>query len=928
MFKKKIVVFHPYLFAIQPVLFFFNQNKQVLFFSETFLPICVLITTSFLLLYLFKYPLKTSAKAGIIATTIINLFFFYESIFDSINKNNFVGFLLDIDPHLFFTYGFICVSLFVGLKISKKDFYGTTRFLNASAFIFILLPLIDIGTQSFTSPIKGIDNKLGANFNAPPKTNFKGVKPDIYYIILDAYARKDTLKKSYNYDNSEFIQSLEEKGFYVASKSRSNYSVTALSLASSLNMKYLDETDIEDINNPDTTPLHKMVENNAAVRYLKSIGYKYIHFPSDDEMTEKNVHADNYSLSDSLLNGKFIEKLLSVSLAKQFQLFDPIKRKRRLILSAFDGLSAISRSKDPTFVFAHLLTPHDPFVFKEDGETPNKNQVENNIAKQYLDQLTYTNTKVSKAIDQILKNSDTPPIIILQSDHGPEYLGACSKPDISLLRDRMFIINAYYLPESIRKNLNDSITPVNTFRLIFDNYFGTELGLLKNKSVYTFCYNNLYKFVSVPENILSSKLTEKTYELNKSWISSLEKSIKKYPSFVFALNTVSNRYINIGNFKKAEKYLKKSINIQPRENDTAHFLLSRVYSELGDYEKEIKTLKKGMEFGNHPLLYNSLGVRYFEIEKPLKGIETLKQCLQFHPNNFSCQLNLGKVYLNSKSFESAEKQLLKVIAMYPKSYESYLTLGRLYNQVKQYPKAIKSFKTSIEIKNKVTSGDYLQARIGLNEVYSKLNQFEDVIRESKRTIELFPLSFEAHSNMGAAYAMLNEINQAEQAFLQSLKIKPADENTIFNLSKLYRSKNDWESSNIWLEKLLKINNSHVKAYLAMALNNIKMERFDIAKTLYEKGLQIAPNNLEGNLNLGVVYTHLNLNDRAINQLKKVLLLKPDLLQAHLQLADIYLKVKNNNAKALTHYNKALKLTSKPQEKELIAKMIKLSTQAQ
>jgi tetratricopeptide (TPR) repeat protein len=86
--------------------------------------------------------------------------------------------------------------------------------------------------------------------------------------------------------------------------------------------------------------------------------------------------------------------------------------------------------------------------------------------------------------------------------------------------------------------------------------------------------------------------------------------------------------------------------------------------------------------------------------------------------------------------------------------------------------------------------------------------------------------------------------------------------------------------------------------------------------------------LEGNLSLGVVYTHLNLNDRAINQLKKVLLLKPDLIPAHLQLADIYLNNKNDKAMALSHYNEALKLTSKPQEKEHIAKMIKLSTQVQ
>jgi len=922
--QKRIVVFHPYLFAIQPVLFFYNQNKQVLFFSETFLPICVSLASSFLLLCLFKYPLKTSAKAGIFVTTIISFFFLYKSIFDAINKNSVGHLLLDIDPHLFFTYGFICVSVFIGLRISKKDFHAVTVFFNASAFIFFLLPLIEIGTQSITSPIKKIDNKHGENFNTLPKIDFKGVKPDIYYIILDAYAREDTLKNSYNYDNSNFINFLEEKGFYVAKKSRSNYSVTALSLASSLNMKYLSQSDIESETDHDTTPLHKMVENNSVIQFLKSIGYKYIHLPSDDEITEKNKHADNLTLLNNLFNGKFIEKILSVSIAKEFELFDPVKRKRRLILNAFDGLSAISRSKDPTFVFAHLLIPHEPFVFQENGGIPNKKQNGDSQKKQYLDQLTYTNTRVTEAIDNILENSDTPPIIIVQSDHGPEYLGACSQPDISLLRDRMFIINAYYLPESVKKHLNDSITPVNTFRLIFDKYFGAEFGLIEEKSLYTFCYDNLYKFVSVPENILSDKFTDKISKPNKSWIASLEESIKKYPSFAFALNTIGKEYTSKGNLKKAEKYLIKSINVKPRKNDMAYILLSKVYSKLEDYEKEIKTLKEGIEYGNYPDLYNRLGRRFLEMKKPLKSIEILKQCLRQHPNNDLCNSNLWKVNLNFTSSENAEKELLKMVAMDPESHVSHFVLGLFYHREKQYSKAIKSFKTAIEIKSNLASGDYLEARIGLSESYLKLKRFEDAILESKRALELSPTSYKIYSNLGTAYGMLNKIDQAEQAFLQSLKLNSTDENTIYNLSTLYQSKNDLESSNLWLEKLLKVNNSNFKAYFAMALNNIKVERFDIAKKLYQKGLQISPNSLEGIFNLGMVYIHLNHNDRAIDQFEKALTLKPDKAQVHLQLGDIYFKAKKDNAKALRHYNKALKLTSHPKEKERINKMIKLS----
>ncbi len=37
---------------------------------------------------------------------------------------------------------------------------------------------------------------------------------DIYFIVLDGYGRSDVLKEFYEYDNSDFLRGLKEKGFY------------------------------------------------------------------------------------------------------------------------------------------------------------------------------------------------------------------------------------------------------------------------------------------------------------------------------------------------------------------------------------------------------------------------------------------------------------------------------------------------------------------------------------------------------------------------------------------------------------------------------------------------------------------------------------------------------------------------------------------
>jgi hypothetical protein len=74
----------------------------------------------------------------------------------------------------------------------------------------------------------------------PDTISSQEATPDIYYIILDGYGRADMLQALYGFDNSMFVNALEQRGFVVASESQSNYHRTLLSLSSSLNMQYLD----------------------------------------------------------------------------------------------------------------------------------------------------------------------------------------------------------------------------------------------------------------------------------------------------------------------------------------------------------------------------------------------------------------------------------------------------------------------------------------------------------------------------------------------------------------------------------------------------------------------------------------------------------------------------------------------------------------
>jgi hypothetical protein len=143
----------------------------------------------------------------------------------------------------------------------------------------------------------------------------------------------------------------------------------------------------------------------------------------------------------------------------------------------------------PKFVFAHIISPHGPYVFDAEG---NFIPDENDTDKGYVGQVEYLNSRLIPLLQNLIENSEGPPVIILQADHG----GHGTQFDLD---HRMNILNAYYLPDDGDQYLYASISPVNSFRLVFDTYFGTDYGLLPDVSHYS-SIESFFDFVTVPNH--------------------------------------------------------------------------------------------------------------------------------------------------------------------------------------------------------------------------------------------------------------------------------------------------------------------------------------------------------------------------------------------------------------------------------------------
>ena len=349
--------------------------------------------------------------------------------------------------------------------------------------------------------------------------------PNIYHIILDAYGREDVLKELYNYDNSDFIDYLQSEGFYVASKSVSNYSQTALSLGSMFNLNYLEEV-LPGItaNSRDKYWWKYPIRDFRFFNIIRKFGYNIFALSSGYMHTEL-INADVYN--DQIYMTEFDNLLFNTTLlvplvTRGYKFYDRYSLHRKRILGTFENLKNMPKFSSPTYIFAHIMSPHPPFVFDEHGNPINApwefttddgseyfqypGTSREKYHKEYGNQLTYLNSELKEIIDSILANPERPTIIILQGDHGPRSLLDWQNIEKTNFKEALSILNAYYFHDGNYEQLYENISPVNSFRVIFNQYMGLDYELLDDRS-YMSTWISPYDFI---EYIEKDRLTSKS----------------------------------------------------------------------------------------------------------------------------------------------------------------------------------------------------------------------------------------------------------------------------------------------------------------------------------------------------------------------------------------------------------------------------------
>lgn len=493
--------FYVYLIPFFDIINYWSKEPQTFtfgYFLMFFLLMEFIIFLSLLTLKKLKlYSQFSVFFIAIITICFLNFYLYYSVVFDIISNK-----FLTIIVFLILVIIILLIAYLINLK--KITFY---KYANVFMITLILIPIFSsiLNKRVFSPKVSTsiLFPNLDANVNKMLDGDQQSNKRDVVFIILDAYAHKETLAKEYQFDNSNFINFLDSLGFNVFKKTFSNYSITDYSVASVLNMSYIHELNYDGNMNDLSSQL---INDNSVGRIFKKLGYDYIHFASEwtgnisSEIASKNIN--------TYLKTIKVSRSLEIYMSKSILpiLFDLTISKSEGILKKIKLIEELAINNKKEYIFSHFMIPHPPYVFDSEGAISNYKDSEffDNIwldKDSYIGQLKYSNYLIKNLLSNIFKKSDNIPIIILASDHGSfsSYLNS-SEINEQIINERMKNFIAIYSSENLlldQIDIDHTLSPINIFPMIFNEHFKGNFNTIENKSFYSpYTDNNIFTEVT------------------------------------------------------------------------------------------------------------------------------------------------------------------------------------------------------------------------------------------------------------------------------------------------------------------------------------------------------------------------------------------------------------------------------------------------
>lgn len=444
------------LAALFPVIFTYAQNVAEVDFVEV-LPLALVYPAIGIAIWgvftlITKAPFRSALSAVLLIFFLAN-YMLVQKVVQMVLPDLKYWHILPIG---LFVLGHIIYGIFRFKEKTFADIIPVGAIVMVAMLLINLVPAVPTIAQKMSTNAQTSGGNVEAGESA---------QPNIYWFVFDECASFTVMEEHYGFTDTTYQDHLTDKGFFISQTSRNESGNTNAVLTNCLNLDYVVNSDMS-LAEIDTytknPPMYQLLRENAYT--IRGVG---------DTMwlgEVESVTASNGASGGQTVEGTGVqEMILQNTVVAPFVAYDGTAAGK-VILDAYAYLqdSANISANSGVFTLTYLCTPHQPFLFDENGNNVAAANYNNwDDPQYYLGQYKFAMKNLCAMIDCILEN-DEDCVIIVQSDHGPRF-----KEGMTFAEQTNVLNAVYYRGEDISEI--DSKSSVNTFRTVFNKLFGTDL---------------------------------------------------------------------------------------------------------------------------------------------------------------------------------------------------------------------------------------------------------------------------------------------------------------------------------------------------------------------------------------------------------------------------------------------------------------------
>jgi tetratricopeptide (TPR) repeat protein len=282
---------------------------------------------------------------------------------------------------------------------------------------------------------------------------------------------------------------------------------------------------------------------------------------------------------------------------------------------------------------------------------------------------------------------------------------------------------------------------------------------------------------------------------------------------------------------------------------------------------------------------SNLGAAYVRLGQFDDGIKQYEAALKHDPSSNTVRLNLALAYYKSARPNLAIPQLKRVLSSDPQARNAYLVLADCYLQMGQDREVIALLKARDQLFGSDLAYAYL---LGTALLHS--GQGEEAQKYIGRIFGAGD-SAEAHLLMGIAYLARQDYPAAKTELQKSVQMNPQLPTANSLYGRCLLALGEQEAAERSFHRELDTNVNDFEANLQLGNIRKNAQKFDEASVYLERATTIRPGDLTARKLLASLRLQTGRNAEAVQILQGIVKDAPDLVEAHVQLATAYNRLK-------------------------------------